>query len=289
MKYVLFALLLVTVLCNQEIVDYINSHDFGWKAKHYDRWDGWTIEDFRNYFNVRLPDKPTVVVDDVRPDLEDSFDWRKQKPDCDWAIRDQGQCGSCWAFGLTESLGDRFCIECSENLKLAAEDPVACDHSDYGCGGGYLNNAWDYATKTGIVTQSCFPYVSGDGHVPPCPTSCTGSGTFKKYHAKDPHAVGKTVSAIQTEIKTNGPAEFAFAVYQDFITYSSGVYVHKTGGFLGYHAVKGIGWGTSGTQDYWIIANSWGTSWGMQGWFWILRGSDECGIEDGVYAGEAAC
>jgi len=68
------------------------------------------------------------------------------------------------------------------NIVLSAEDLVACDHTDYGCGGGYLNNAWEFIAKSGLVTDQCFPYTSGSGSVPTCPTSCTTAGaSFVRY------------------------------------------------------------------------------------------------------------
>jgi len=88
-----------------------------------------------------------------------------------------------------------------------------------------------------------------------------------------------------TEIYTNGPVEAAFDVYADFPTYKSGVYQHVTGDYLGGHAIKILGWGTENGTPYWLVANSWNADWGDQGFFKILRGSDECGIEDGVVAG----
>ena len=85
----------------------------------------------------------------------------------------------------------------------------------------------------------------------------------------------------------NGPVEVAFTVYQDFLTYKSGVYSHTTGDELGGHAVKLIGWGTENGVDYWLCSNSWTTSWGNNGYFKIRKGTDECGIEDDVVAGMA--
>jgi len=90
------------------------------------------------------------------------------------------------------------------------------------------------------------------------------------------------------EVYTNGPVEVAFSVYQDFFAYNGGVYVHKSGSLAGGHAVKLIGWGVDAGQDYWLIANSWGTSWGLSGYFMILKGVNECGIESDVIAGKAA-
>ena len=95
------------------------------------------------------------------------------------------------------------------------------------------------------------------------------------------------MSALQKEIMTNGPIEVAFQVYQDFMSYTSGVYQHTSGQLLGGHAVKMLGWGEDNGTPYWIIANSWGESWGQEGFFWILRGQDECGIESNGVAGDA--
>ena len=93
------------------------------------------------------------------------------------------------------------------------------------------------------------------------------------------------VEQIQTEIMTYGPVTAAFTVYQDFLTYHSGVYEHLAGPQLGGHAVKIIGWGEENGVAYWTVANSWNQYWGMNGFFKIKRGVDECGIEDDVSAG----
>jgi len=99
------------------------------------------------------------------------------------------------------------------------------------------------------------------------------------------YAVDSSVAAIQKEIMANGPVEGAFTVYADFPSYKSGVYKHVTGSQLGGHAIKILGWGVENGVDYWLVANSWNNGWGDNGFFKILRGSDECGIEDGVVAG----
>lgn len=83
----------------------------------------------------------------------------------------------------------------------------------------------------------------------------------------------------------NGPAEASFFVYDDFLTYKSGVYQHVTGDYDGGHAIKIMGWGVENNTPYWLCANSWNQDWGDQGFFKILRGSDECGIEDEIVAG----
>ena len=78
----------------------------------------------------------------------------------------------------------------------------------------------------------------------------------------------------------NGSVEGAFTVYEDFADYESGIYQHVTGSMLGGHAIKIIGWGVENNVKYWLIANSWGDSWGEKGYFRMLKGENECGIED---------
>lgn len=85
-----------------------------------------------------------------------------------------------------------------------------------------------------------------------------------------------------------GSVTAAFTVYNDFPAYASGVYQHKTGSALGGHAVKILGWGTEDGTPYWLVANSWNTDWGDKGFFKILRGSNQCGIDGQISAGHAA-
>jgi len=129
----------------------------------------------------------------------------------------------------------------------------------------------------------------GEGPTPACKRSCISgypkTYTQDKQYGASAYSVPSNVAKIQTEIFTNGPVEGSFTVYEDFLSYKSGVYEHKSGQQLGGHAIKVIGWGTDAGADYWIVANSWNEDWGNQGFFNIKRGSDECGIESGIVAG----
>merc|ERR1711957_371367 len=95
---------------------------------------------------------------------------------------------------------------------------------------------------------------------------------------------GKIITAsgevnIQTAIMAGGPMETAFTVYSDFENYASGIYHHVSGGMAGGHAVKMVGWGVENGRKYWKIANSWNPFWGEKGYFRIVRGTNEGGIE----------
>ncbi|KAL0237302.1 hypothetical protein PCE1_000699 [Barthelona sp. PCE] len=216
------------------------------------------------------------------------FDSRTKWPGLVTPVRNQARCGSCWAFSATGALSDRFAIHSNGAQKpiLSPQDPVSCDTSDYGCNGGYLDNVWNYFVQSGVVLDSCYPYVSGNGYVPSCASNCPSGQTWKKYYAKDPVDVSANEQAIMEEIYNNGPVQAAFSVYQDFFDYVPGtVYQHKYGGLDGGHAVVIVGWKVVEGKKAWIVRNSWDTTWGISGYWYHLKGVNECGIESMVVAG----
>lgn len=157
---------------------------------------------------------------------------------------------------------------------------VSCDKGDMGCGGGQLPMAWKYLTSTGIVTDSCMPYAAGNGTKPACSSKCADSESFARSKASSAYAING-VTNMQKEIMTNGPIQVAFKVYKSFMSYKTGVYKKHLWELLpeGGHAVKIVGWGVESSQPYWLVANSWDTTWGLDGFFKIARGSNQCGIE----------
>ncbi len=160
---------------------------------------------------------------------------------------------------------------------------VSCDTVNFGCDGGYVPKAWDYLESDGVVTDSCKPYVSGEGSVPTCSSQCSSFGqSSKKYKCKSGSIVNpRSVANIKAEISSNGPVEATFTVYGDFMNYKSGVYHHTYGLPKGSHAIKVLGYGTENGLDYWLCANSWGSSWGENGFFRIKQG--DSGINQEVY------
>ncbi|GKT36169.1 uncharacterized protein NAEGRDRAFT_32592, partial [Aduncisulcus paluster] len=193
------------------------------------------------------------------------------------------------AHGANEALSDRFCISSGGdiNVTLSPEYSVSCDTGNDGCDGGYLDVAWDFFKTTGTVLDECFPYPAETyllGIVPACPTTCTDGSSLVHYKSTETFAV-TGVDNIMAEIYNNGPVEVSFNVYYDFEVYTSGIYEHTWGPYMGGHAVKAVGWGVEDGTDYWIIANSGGADWGEDGYFRIVKGVNECGIEGNVTAG----
>jgi len=287
-----------------DIIDKLNEEADTWVAGKNAFFEGWTVGDVQSLLGAELlseEERLFDVAENTHQKFYDSlgdnvptdFDSRVAFAGLIAPIRDQAQCGSCWAFSAVEVLTDRFAIQTNSSSSpvLSPQDMVACDTADSGCGGGRLPTAWDYMKKTGVVTDTCVPYTSQDGTVASCPTKCTGTGDFTKYKAATSYSV-KGVANMQKEIMTNGPIQTAFMVYRSFMSYTSGVYKKKFYEIIpeGGHAVKIIGWGTESGTDYWLVANSWTETWGDAGTFKILRGKDQCGIESTgpPYAGMAA-
>jgi len=293
---------------NDGIIETVNKGESSWNAGRNAYFEGMSVRDASRLMGTKirpLPKNRHIKAATPSP-VPATFDARQQWPKCQTlqTITDQARCGSCWAFACVEALSDRTCIfsNGSFNSFLSFQDLVTCDHTDDGCEGGEPFNAWTYAATSGLVTAACSPYtvptcppqsepclnfVPTPACVKNCESNYTGTWATDLHYSQKPYSV--PANSIASEIYTNGPVEAAFTVYEDFIHYQSGVYVHKTGGVLGGHAVKLIGWGTyvNGTTSlpYWLVANSWTTTWGDQGYFMILRGKDECGIESGVVAG----
>jgi cathepsin B len=285
------------LVLDEEIINKVNNHPQAtWKAGRNEIFENRRFSEIKNMLGAFLIDPETDNIPKVSYQLDNftaptEFDGRKQWPSCIHPIRNQQQCGSCWAFSATEVVSDRFCIatQGKTNVILSPQDMVSCDTGDYGCQGGILSNLWNYYAHTGTVTDSCFPYSSGGGVAPACRSSCVdGTTTFKKYKVTQQsvkHFNAKDLATVQNDLMTNGPIQTGFKVYRDFFSYKSGVYRHLSGSFAGGHAVKVIGWGVDSKSNlpYWIVANSWGSAWGQDGFFWILRGKDECGLESNLW------
>jgi len=305
-------------------IHHINSQNSTWTAGHNFPAD-MKVESLRrlmgvkrNPHRVRLPLKDEKLEAGWPWSLPKTFDARDAWPNCDTIkeIRDQGSCGSCWAFGAVEAMSDRVCIASKgkKNVHISAEDMLTCcfECGD-GCNGGELEPAWSYWLNTGLVSggnynsnQGCRPYsiaacehhVDGgsrpacggeEGSTPACTKKCQSSYnkdySSDRIFAKSAYSVRNNEKAIMREIMKNGPVEGAFDVYEDFPNYKSGVYQYTGGEYLGGHAIRILGWGEENGTPYWLIANSWNTDWGWNGFFKFIRGKNECGMESDIVAG----
>eukprot|EP00742_Colponemidia_sp_Colp-10_P002259 GILJ01002413.1.p1 GENE.GILJ01002413.1~~GILJ01002413.1.p1 ORF type:complete len:493 (+),score=33.90 GILJ01002413.1:39-1517(+) len=282
------------------IVNKINSMQTTWRAAVNDRFHGMSKDAFKSLLgtfpSTYHPSTNNLLntrTGPMRTNVPKEFDARVEWPSCPTigSIRDQGRCGSCWAFGAAEAISDRFCILRNESVQLSTQGLVSCcDTCGMGCDGGDPYAAWNYAQQTGLVAEDTYPYeLPGCNHpcgeTVPTPACKNEKLSGRKYKLSSVYRVPSTVKDIQIEILNGGPVEAAFTVFEDFPHYQSGVYQHVVGDVLGGHAIKIIGWGTERGLDYWLIANSWNTNWGLRGFFKIKRGTNECYIENQVVGG----
>ncbi len=205
--------------------------------------------------------------------LPATLDWRNYNGQSYvTSVKDQGNCGSCWAFATTAELESQMLITQDLNLDLSEETLLACAAQDNTtCNdGGYPDVAADYIVSNGLPAYACLPYQDYDPP-PPCRNECS-SGSNQVYKISDWNYVlsdneAPTVIELKNALYAYGPIASDMNVYDDFLNYVSGVYKHVSGGFDGLHEILIIGY--DDTQNCFIAKNSWGTDWGEEGFFQI--------------------
>uniref|UniRef100_A0A0B7BBL3 Dipeptidyl peptidase 1 n=1 Tax=Arion vulgaris TaxID=1028688 RepID=A0A0B7BBL3_9EUPU len=287
------------IINTQEMVDSINQAQNLWKAVIYPQFKGLTEKDFINMAGgprsiISSHPKPAPLTENhkrLMAKLPASFDWRNVNGiNYVSPVRDQGGCGSCYAFGslAMDEARIRILTNNTQQPVFSTQDIVECSSYSQGCGGGfpYLISG-KYAEDYGLVLEECNPYKGIDG-------KCQTKTSCPRHYFTDYKYLGGYYGAcnealMMQAIYDNGPIAVSFEVYNDFVNYKSGIYVHNTSSVLSdrfnpfeitNHVVSIVGWGVdSNLETYWIVKNSWGTTWGLDGYFWIRRGTDECSIE----------
>ncbi|XP_046905539.1 procathepsin L isoform X2 [Hypomesus transpacificus] len=193
-------------------------------------------------------------------------------------VKDQGYCGSCWAFSTTGAIEGQIFKKTGQQLSLSEQNLVDCSkpYGTYGCSGAWMANAYDYVVSNGLQSTSTYPYTSVDTQ------PCFYDNHQSVAHISDYRFIPKgDVQALANAVATIGPITIALdADHPSFLFYSSGIYEEQgcNPNNLS-HAVLLVGYGSEGGKDYWIIKNSWGTGWGEGGFMRMIRnGSNTCGI-----------
>jgi C1A family cysteine protease len=236
-----------------------------------------------NYYLGLLPGgDPLPPKEEFMGRAPSSWDWRN-KDGKDWTtpIKDQGNCGSCYAFGSYAAM--ESCIKIKSNkpnlsIDLSEQFMVSCGKEwvsgIYGCNGAQLDPIFQFIETYGAIPESCFPYTSWSGSVPPCSNKCSNWEDLQIY-IDNWGSVSSSQSSIKNALIQYGPLPTKMSVYVNFYDYSGGIY-EPSGSLQGYHLVAIVGYNDN--PGYWICKNSWGKDWGENGWFRIKYGV--CEIEE---------
>jgi cathepsin L len=264
-------------------LDYINNFNSQKKGMTLamNQFGDITNEEFRStYLGVKVPANYVHTSTGTSPApraLPSSWDWTKKGAVT--PIKNQEQCGSCWAFSTTGSTEGCHFISTQKLNSLSEQNLVDCStaQGNQGCDGGLMTQAMTYIISNGgIDTESSYPYTAEDGT---CAYNAANSGaTLKSYVNVNTGDEGDLQQKTYL-----GPTSVAIDASQSsFQFYSSGVYYEPACSSTQLdHGVLSVGWGTdsSSGSDYWLVKNSWGTSWGQNGFIWMSRNkSNNCGI-----------
>ncbi|XP_014624184.2 ervatamin-B [Glycine max] len=210
-----------------------------------------------------------------------SLDWRNKVAVT--AIKNQGSCGSCWAFSAAGAIEGIHAITTGELISLSEQELVNCDRVSKGCNGGWVNKAFDWVISNGGITlEAEYPYTGKDGG------NCNSDkvpikATIDGYEQVEQSDNGLLCSIVKQPISICLNAT-------DFQLYESGIFDGQqcsSSSKYTNHCVLIVGYDSSNGEDYWIVKNSWGTKWGINGYIWIKRNTGlpygVCGMNAWAY------
>ncbi|KAK4438754.1 Senescence-specific cysteine protease SAG12 [Sesamum alatum] len=255
---------------NVEFIDFINSQNLGYKLTDNRFADMTNLEFQAIYLGYRSDHGHSLKPQNNTSNssgLPGSVDWRKKKAVT--PIKDQGTCGSCWAFSAVAAIEGITKIKTGKLVSLSEQELVDCDINavNQGCKGGYMEKAFDFIIKNhGITTEKDYPYLGKDGKCEK-PQEKMKAAKITGYVAipasEKPLLAAVAKQPVSVAIDAGG---------YDFQLYASGVFSGYCGNSLN-HGVTIVGYGVDAGQKYWLVKNSWGTAWGDKGYVKMQRGS----------------
>jgi len=250
---------------NAENVDYKLGHN---------KMSDWTEEEYKSVLTYKPNMVETTAAFEASPLGYSPVDWRQSS--CLSPVQDQGQCGSCWAFSSVASMENKYCAQNGTLYKLSEQQLVDCVNLCFGCNGGNAALAFRYWESHNAMSESSYPYTAKDGT---CAYSSSSATPVKAVSYTG--VTADSPDSMKAALVNNIMSVAIQANQLSFQLYSSGVFTNTNCGTQLDHATNVVGWGTEGSMDYWIMRNSWGSSWGESGYMRleIVAGVGLCGIQ----------
>ncbi|CAD5233487.1 unnamed protein product [Bursaphelenchus xylophilus] len=221
---------------------------------------------------------PGYVIDQdlKRPE---QFDWRKVGAVT--GVKDQGQCGSCWAFAIVGVVEAQNKIFNHKLVPLSEQELMDCDHRDNGCGGGFRGWGFEFVKNTGLVAEQNYSYQAMVGQ---CKLPMRDQ---TRVFVDEIYSFDGDEEEMADWVATKGPITIGVNVTRGMFAYKSGVFDPTpedcAQNSLGSHAMAVIGYGTQNGERYWLLKNSWGPAHGEAGYIRMKRGVNSCGFGNNVY------
>lgn len=270
----------VPVIEDKKIEEHNNNNV--WKQGPNEFFEGSTLAEAKKLMNAGFASHQNLqrcqIDDSVTP--PENYFYKEHFPNCIIPTQDMSKsCGASYAFVVAQTLAERSCIAsgAEKAVPLSAQELLKCDIMNNGCKNGHLNLSLDHLRTKGLVEESCLTYN-------PEAEKCEGMCDVPRRTRIDSYCLLVGDDDIKRDIMKNGPVVSTANVFVDFLTYKSGVYTkgEEVARFAGQHAIRIVGWGTETGEEneqnkgnkYWIIQNTWGKTWGEDGFAKISVGQE---------------
>jgi len=261
----------------EETVDLINRHN----ARNFsytmgiNEFSDLTDDEFRSFYlmeGYEIPDTSnlTFFKEDRQVRSPSSLDYRDEGMVT--AVKNQGQCGSCWAFSATGALEGMWKKTRGNLISMSEQQMVDCGQG--GCNGGWMHWGWE-TVRNGIESESSYPYTARDG-------SChANSNNFVATNSGHQFVSQGESSLENALVQVGHPISVAVHVNMNFRHYNGGVFSDpECQNYQVNHAVLAVGYDKTSGTPHWIVKNSWGGGWGSRGYILMKIGENSCGISN---------
>ena len=192
-------------------------------------------------------------------------------------VKNQGSCGSCWAYSANGNIEAMWAIAGNPLTALSEQLLTSCDTIDHGCNGGLMDNAFNWLInfrKGEVITEAAYPYVSGSGRNPACKPKSELDALPVGAVIKGYDHIARSEDTLASYVQKVGPLSVAVDA-TTFQSYRGGIVTSCINRQIN-HGVLAVGYDDINVPPYWIIKNSWGTSWGESGYLRLAKGSNQC-------------